>query len=239
MALTVPVSSLPVLSQLHPAGLELADIRLRLINQDAIYATPATHQRDVLMPEHQRWEQSLNVAERTIVDTARKLYSALPLSGACYHTSFFLYYYLKMRHGIEGRVEVGFINDGTDPLYASHAWYVYQGRITDLAVSRPFDPSSNWRGPVIILGKEVVAGWKWSYHTETSRRGREAIKNLLTTASANPYDVISVAKQTHIRMSQAARSDEAIRAYLDQSPRGCTYLDLVEKIEANGHTNAA
>ena len=185
------------------------------------------------------WERKLNPTDRLIVNTALQLYTMFPVLGACYHTSFFLHYYLKHQHGIHGRVEIGYINDTTDDRYASHAWYVHSGRITDLAISRPHDPQSNLKGPLTILGREITPGWKWTYHTETSHRGLQATTNLLTSPSADPHDIISGAKRTHILMSETARCDVAIRAYLDASPAGCTYLDLIEKIMAGSMAYAA
>lgn len=190
--------------------------------------------------EHAAWVNSLSDTDRTIWEVSYKLYNTLTQRGTCYHTSFFLHYYLKYHCGIEGgRVEVGFVSDGTPNSYGSHAWYVHAGRIVDLAISRPLDHINNWQGPLTILGRDIIPGWKWRYHLEGSTHGMRAVKNLFTLASDNPHDIITGAKQLHVRMSNIAQSDEAIRHYLDHVPFGFRYIDLAEKLRPIDFARAA
>jgi hypothetical protein len=53
---------------------------------------------------------------------------APPLDGACYRASLFLKLFLEQEYGIDANVVVGFVNDGTDELYASHAWLECHGQ---------------------------------------------------------------------------------------------------------------
>ena len=43
--------------------------------------------------------------------------------GACYRSACFLYLFLKEMHELKGEAVIGFVNDGTDDLYGSHAWF--------------------------------------------------------------------------------------------------------------------
>jgi hypothetical protein len=155
---------------------------------------------------HREWLAQLSATERTIFDTAYALYNTLTVPGGCYHNSFFLHYHLKKRYGIQGTLKVGFIQNVTTQRYASHAWYVYKSTITDLAVSRPFNPSRNPIGPLTILGRTIIDGSQWHYYDERSPEGFVAAKELLTCPSADPYDMVSQAKHTHITISKMAES---------------------------------
>ncbi|MFM9889709.1 MAG: hypothetical protein ACKVOE_03560 [Rickettsiales bacterium] len=175
--------------------------------------------------------QNLSADEQRIVEVAHALYTRLPLQGACYQYSFFLHYYLKKRYGIQGSVEVGFIRNAINGCYASHAWYVYRGQITDLAVSRPYNPEHNAPGALIMLGQIITPGALWHYHPEKAPEAVRALRNLLEIPSDDPNDIVSYAKHIHIKTSNAAKSMIGIRAYLDEAPRGMTYRDLVTLVE--------
>jgi hypothetical protein len=188
------------------------------------------HDPVLMLAPHRDWIAELSNIERTIFLTAFALYHVLDVAGGCYHNSFFLHYFLKKRFHINGHVEVGFIHDGTGDSYASHAWYVYKGNITDLAVSRPYNPSQNRIGPVIILGREILGGWPWTYYPESTTTGTHAKAKLLNCGADDQNGLARIAQSTHIEMSKTAESSANIRAYLDRCPQGMTYHDLVEKI---------
>ncbi|MBX9726166.1 MAG: hypothetical protein K2X09_02775 [Rickettsiales bacterium] len=177
-----------------------------------------------------QWEENLSATERSILEVAYKLYVVQQAAGTCYNSAFFLCYYLKKHYDIDGYVEVGFINDGVHERTPSHAWYVHKGRITDVSISRPLNPHLIRPGPLTILGRDLIAGWKWNYYPAQSENGIKALGRLLTTPSDNPEDVTSLAKQIHIRMSKIAKSKSMMRACLDRCPPGMTYRDLVEAI---------
>jgi hypothetical protein len=183
------------------------------------------------------WEYNLSASEHIVLETAYKLYMALQLPGTCYNSTFFLSYYLKKRFGIDGHVEVGFVSDGINEHSPSHAWFVYKGEITDLGLSRPLSPTRNRPGPLTILGRDLISGWKWNYYTAQSPEGQQALATLCAYPSYAPNDFAAVAKRTHIEMTLAAQSTTGIRRHLDRSPRGMNYHDLVilmNKISLNG-----
>jgi gamma-glutamylcyclotransferase len=104
------------------------------------------------------WETSLSESDSKVLGVARRLYTALPADGACYRASFFLAYHLKQRFGIEGIARVGFVNDGTDDLFSSHAWYELDGKITDLGISRPLNPDHIGARATTWLGLDLSRG---------------------------------------------------------------------------------
>jgi hypothetical protein len=78
--------------------------------------------------------------------------------GACYRSACFLYLLLKEMHELKGEAVIGFVNDGTDDLYGSHAWFEIDGKRTDLAIRDPMYPERQPRGPLLIHGIEFRPG---------------------------------------------------------------------------------
>ena len=181
---------------------------------------------------NKRWEETLGKEDRTVLAVAQKVYLALPMEGVCYRASFFLRYHLKTQFGIDGMARVGFVNDGTDDLFASHAWYEFGGRITDLAISRPLDPTLQRPGPLVILGREFQPGWKWTYHTERSEAAKRIIDGLLADRETRYH--IGQAEKLHKMMSAVAQQDDRIRTYLDGAPDGMTYEVLKNRVKIVG-----
>lgn len=177
------------------------------------------------------WEAGLTATDACILEVAYKLYVSQQQPGTCYNAAFFLCYYLKKHHGIDGHVEVGFIHDGVNDRFSSHAWYVHKGRIVDIAISRPLNPHLIYPGPLTILGCDIIEGWKWQYFTADSEQGRAARTQLEKNAANNPNDVAAIAKQIHVRMANIATSKSLMRAYLDRCPPGMSYRDLVKSIQ--------
>lgn len=172
------------------------------------------------------WRSSLSVDEQKVADVAQRLWSIFPAQGACYRTSLFLRYHLSKAHGIDGQAMVGFVNDGTDDLYSSHAWFEFNGSKTDLGLSRPLHPELQKVGPLLIHGKVVRPGWPWSYHATRPPAGLTAVRNMLAHPETAAH--MEAMEQLHLTMKATARSDELIRAYLDNAPDGLTY-DVVAR----------
>ena len=142
--------------------------------------------------------------------TARRLHRAFTVEGACYRVALFLRYYLDRAHGIQGEAVVGYVNDGTDDLYASHAWFEHEGLVTDVALCRPMEPRLQKRGAVLVRGREVMPGWTYTYHRQRPA-GSFAVAD---------YD------ELHAAMAGITGDDDAIRAYLDVAPDGLGYTRM-------------
>ena len=214
------------MSRVYASERGLADLRLHIPTN-----TPRVPQfQDTLYRQKERdmieWEERLSVTERAILKVARDMYFYFPMDGGCYHLSFFLACYLRDRFGVNGQAEVGFVNDGTNTLYPSHAWYVLDDRITDLAISRPVNPLSNWCGPLIMFGQEIAPGWRYSYHTESSPKGAEIIRGM------SDYAILPPSRKLHIKMSAISRSYLSMRAYLSNATKGYTYDEMARRLES-------
>ena len=88
-------------------------------------------------------EAGLGERGRTILRVAEKAAQALAIDGCCYRATLFIKYHLELRYGIRGEAIVGYVNDGTDELYCSHAWLETDG----LAHRRHAVPSAGAQHP--------------------------------------------------------------------------------------------
>ena len=187
------------MSRVYASERGLADLRLHIPTN-----TPRVPQfQDTLYRQKERdmieWEERLSVTERAILKVARDMYFYFPMDGGCY---------------------------GTNTLYPSHAWYVLDDRITDLAISRPVNPLSNWCGPLIMFGQEIAPGWRYSYHTESSPKGAEIIRGM------SDYAILPPSRKLHIKMSAISRSYLSMRAYLSNATKGYTYDEMARRLES-------
>ena len=168
------------------------------------------------------WLATLDEQEQILVRAAKRLGAALPLDGACYRASLFLKLFLEQEHGIDANAVVGFVNDGTDELYASHAWLEYRGQPTDLTLCRPMSPEVQKRGKLLIHGRVIADGWpRYTYHLERPTAGRRIIEQLLSDPSTQP--MVAEQEELHLRMVATMKDNELIRVYLDDAPDGRTY----------------
>jgi hypothetical protein len=168
------------------------------------------------------WLVTLDERERIVVRTARSLGKALSLDGACYRSSLFLQLYPEQEHGIAGSAVIGFVNDGTDDLYASHAWFMFRDQRTDLSLCRPMSPEVQKRGPLVIQGRIIAEGWpRYTYHVQRPPAGLAVIKQLMSDPSTR--SMVAEQEELHLRMLATANDNALIRAYLDGAPDGLTY----------------
>ena len=167
----------------------------------------------------------------TILKTGLALVTLLQAeSGACYRYAFLLRLFLKERYGMDGRAVVGFVNDGTDEVYASHGWYEFDGHRTDLALWKPLNPGLQPSGPLTIHGVQVVPGHPWSYHREMPRAGLR----LLQLGLAHKYPAIVAMlrdqEQEHSEMKTRSENDRMMREFLDAAPDGLTYSRIADAV---------
>jgi hypothetical protein len=178
--------------------------------------------------ERAKWVATLDDKERTVVSVAERLLACLPPFGACYRASLFLQYHLEREHGIHGSAVIGYVNDGTDKLYGSHAWYQFRDKMTDIALCRPLRPEVQKSGSLVIHGRTISSGWTYSYHTVRPPEGLAMIEAFLadprTAPSTAEYEAL------HRQMKLTATSQDLIRAYLDGADDGGTYDVLRSKL---------
>jgi hypothetical protein len=172
--------------------------------------------------EHDRlWRAGLGDDEQIIVKACERLLHILPPIGVCYRSSLFLQYHLKFQHGLAGEAVIGFVNDRTDEMYASHAWFMFRGKRTDLAISRPRFPELQRPGPLVILDHVLTPGYAWDYYIDRPQAAIDYNQRLLSDPRARL--VIEEAEAQHSLIMDAASSDTKIREYLDGAPDGLNY----------------
>ena len=174
------------------------------------------------------WRNALDAEEQIVVRVAERLSPVIPPFGACYQATFFLRYHLSTAFGINGDAVVGFVNDGTDHLFSSHAWFTFRGQMTDLAISRPLRPQVQRPGPVTIQGYELKPGWKWTYHLTEPPEGSVAVEALRADQRYRAF----IEDEESLRRRMVARSTDlnAIREYLDGADNGLTYEALARAV---------
>jgi hypothetical protein len=175
------------------------------------------------------WLTSLGEQERSVVHAAKALSKALPLDGACYRAALFLKLFLEHEHAINGEAVIGFVNDGTDDLYMSHAWFEFHGQRTDLTLCRPLHPDMQKPGSLVIQGRVVVKGWKsYTYHQQRPREGVSLINKMMSNPTTR--QMLIKQKDLHLRMSTTAQNNALIKLYLDGAPDGISYDAIAERV---------
>ncbi len=146
----------------------------------------------------------LSDEEASVVRTALRLREvASRLEGACYRTALFLWLYLKERFDVEGTAVVGYVNESISQAYASHAWFEFEGKRTDVALSRPLHPEHNPAGPLIVQGIELEPGHVYTYHRTMPEEGQKLLKALLEYPHFRP--MLGSRKNTIGRLSLVSR----------------------------------
>ena len=164
-----------------------------------------------------------------IISAARNLKALLgPVEGACYRYALFLRLFLKEHFDIDGEAVVGFVNDGSNEVYSSHAWFEYEGRKTDLAISRPL--MSELPGPLTIHGVELAPGHAWTYHRRRTKEGELLVKMLLNSGH-RATSVLCGKEAEHNTMTLISEKDNLIRWFLGRAPDGFTYRRLATAVK--------
>lgn len=125
---------------------------------------------------------------------------------------------------------MGFVNDGTDDAYGSHAWYTFKDQITDIALCSPLHPGSQPPGAVIIQGVEIALGHRWTYHLERPIAGLEFARKALSCDDPMIAEEVARAEQRHVQMLSVATDNKRIREYLDTAPDGMNYAKIAAMV---------
>ena len=179
------------------------------------------------------WRGGQTADEQTIADVALKLFDVfvrpLEAMAMCYRLTFFLAEYLQDRHAISVDAVVGYINDGTGDLMASHAWVESCGKRVDLAPAFTEHPTAQLPGEVVVLDRVVRAGTRYSYHRE---RSPEALKAILDLNSDPIFAALAQHKEEeHLTMTARSQNAALRLAYLNAAPDGFDYARLAAMVE--------
>lgn len=183
--------------------------------------------------EISKWLSDLSDGEKTVYAAARSLFDKVikprNVTGMCYHSVFFLHEYLKDRHGIETKPVIGYVNDGTDDIFISHAWLDYDGKRTDVSLAVTEHPEVSPAGDLIVLDRVIKKGHTYSYHIEMTAA---ALKSLQTMRLQGHGAIVEHKMDEHMTMIARSRNASLIRPYLDAEPNGFTYNKIAELLEA-------
>lgn len=173
------------------------------------------------------WREGLTPTEGIVADVAERLHQRLVVErgfvGGCYHLAFFLRIYLKRQHGIDVKPVVGYVNDGTGPIMASHAWIEYNGKKTDLSLSRTEHGDHQPTGAFILLDHVVRRGEAiYTYHRERSAEALKAEREFSET-DEDTKRIVAHKEAEHALMLSRASDDALIERYLASAPPHLNY----------------
>lgn len=175
-----------------------------------------------LQSAHQEWLAGLLPTERTGADVALQAYERIvqrkSLVGGCYLLAFFLHEYLHSQRQIQTELVVGWVNDGTWPGMASHAWIELGGKKIDISLVRTEHPDAQVPGDLIILDRIIRPGKaRYTYYRERSVEAlahlQQAIRDGYLTAEATERK-----DKEHSHVLAMSRSPASVRQFLDSAP---------------------
>jgi hypothetical protein len=156
---------------------------------------------------------------------AMRLHERFEIVGGCYLIALFNYYLFKHDLSIDVTPVIGWINDGTDEHFISHAWVERGGLKIDASLDRVEDPKVNPPGAVLVLDRVVLRGHTYTYYRERTEAARRAAR---AAAKSSPLsrDLVEMKEHEHSMVLSISKDDSRIREFLDNAPPGCTYDDL-------------
>jgi hypothetical protein len=187
---------------------------------------------DALRRASTEWREGLTPSEVIIADVAERLHQRLVIErgfvGGCYHLAFFLRIYLRRQHGIDVTPIVGYVNDGTGPIMASHAWVEFNGKKTDLSLSRTEHAAFQPTGAFIVLDHVVRKGETiHTYHLERSAEVLIAEAELAKTGE-RARRAVEQKDAEHALMLSRVADDASIERYLAAAPANLNYEALAQ-----------
>ncbi|TES60686.1 hypothetical protein E2P84_44105 [Burkholderia cepacia] len=182
---------------------------------------------DELKRARDGWRQDLTADEKAIAEVAERLHERLVVErgfvGGCYQLAFFLRLFLKERCGIEVTPIVGYINDTTGPVMASHAWIEFGGKKTDISLTRTEYPEFQPPGALLIHDHVVRRGTV--LHTYHLAQSTESLAREVEMARSDPHTsaVVQHKQREHAIMSDRATDDAKIQQYFKSAPPQLSY----------------
>ncbi|WP_315764283.1 hypothetical protein [Bradyrhizobium sp. SZCCHNR2009] len=182
--------------------------------------------------EVEKWRSSLSAEEKQIADVAERLVARFidpsEATGMCYRLTYFLHLYI-LEKGITTTPVIGYVNDGTDDIFMSHAWLEYEGKKTDLTLARPERPHLNPPGDILIQDFPLKRMGKYTYHMTKSAEAVALENDLMKDPRSS--GVVKHKEIEHDAMQKRARSADEMRSFLDSAPDGITFERLKSIID--------
>jgi hypothetical protein len=146
-------------------------------------------------------------------------------------TSFFLNAFLRRERDIRTELVVGWINDGTGPTMASHAWIEYRGKKTDIALTLTEHPEAQPPGPLTILGETWIPGKAtYTYHLEPSSDAVDALTRMRRKLPPAFATAIAAKEEEHLQMHARSLNSALVDAYLNDAPADRSYAAIAKAI---------
>jgi hypothetical protein len=164
--------------------------------------------------------------ERIVAETSISLYERFVLpkryTGGCYMTSMFLHRFLLDERGIATDPVVGYVNDGTDDIFMSHAWIEFGGRKVDLTLNVTEYQDVQLPGAVLILDHVLKPGHvSHSYHVALTPASRA--KNAMMAKEPQLAAMLRHKAREHADMRDRAADPALMTAYLAGAPTALGY----------------
>lgn len=180
------------------------------------------------------WYTTLSQSELQAAKIAELAYARIVedqrLTGGCYLLAFFLCKYMRAR-GLNAEAIVGWVNDGTSEIMASHAWVEMGGKKIDISLTRTDDEEVQPPGPLLILDRVFRPGRvTYTYHRQQSPESLHEVAKLRDSAPAYVIQAINQKMSEHLKMEATAKQASLIEAYLEAAPRNRNYDALAKML---------
>lgn len=150
-------------------------------------------------------------------------------TGGCYAMTMFLALYLR-EHNVIAEPVIGYVNDGTDDIFISHAWLEHANRKVDLTIHLTEHADAQLPGGLLVLGHVLRPG-----------KVQHSYSRKLTAAAQSQYDLMSADPQMkmllehkdneHRQMQERASDPEKMQAFLDAAPPGLRFCDMRQVLD--------
>ena len=171
---------------------------------------------------------SLDENEKTIFTLSNNVYQNIIRAhswvSGCYQITFFLKAALEKEYGIKSNAVIGYVNDGTDDVFISHAWLEYNNKKTDLTLTNVTSGLS--RGALLILDKKFQDHrmTDYTYHLQMTDEAKAEIQNIIENGG---QAIVFRKEKEHNFMLDICESTDKIIEFLNTEPRGINYEKLL------------
>lgn len=187
-----------------------------------------------LKAERTKWVAELTSEEREILQLSERLEERLvrgkDFTEGCYHLAFFMTRYLADKEITVSPV-IGWVNDGTWDGVASHAWIEYEGKKTDISLTRTSHPDHQPSGSMIVLDQVLKKGQaEYTYFKNDDHRAQKAAALLRTNPELKALQAQKDAHHNEMLKISEPGHMERIDHYLANAPSGLRYADLKDLV---------
>ena len=182
----------------------------------------------------QDWLASLTASERTAAAVARRTHAQLVerrgLVTGCYLLAFFLNELLRVEYFVDTDLVVGWVNDGSWPGVAPHAWIELGGKKIDISLTRTEHPESQLPGDLLILDRVIRSGTaKYTYYRDVPTEAREFIARLAREGELPP-DAAEAQEHEHAYILELSKTRDGIRTYFSRNPPDRSFEALAKVV---------